>query len=89
MTPKKFDKYLILVKDFVGRQQVKYINIEKAIFLVRVYDLPLLACNEHVKRKVRAALGRVEEVDIALGEVKWGEHMRFRVELDVTKPLVH
>lgn len=57
--------------------------------MVRVYDLPLLACNEHVERKVRAALGRVEEVDIALGEVKWGEHMRFGVELDITKPLVH
>lgn len=34
-------------------------------------------------------MGWFEEVDLIEGEVEWGEFMRIRVSLDVTKPLVH
>lgn len=46
--PWNFDKYLILVKEFDGVKQVKNIRMDDAFFLVRIHDLPLMACNEYV-----------------------------------------
>lgn len=60
----------------------------EASFWVRVYVLPLLARNEYIENLVRNSLGRTEEIDTAPGEVEWGEFMRVRVTLDVTKPLL-
>lgn len=37
---------------------------------------------------VGTALGSVEEVDLDYGEVEWGEFMRIRFTIDITKPLL-
>lgn len=47
-----------------------------------------MARNEYVGRCVGAALGRLEEVDVDLGEVECGEYIRIIVALDMTKPLL-
>lgn len=83
-----FDKCLILVKEFDGGQQMKNIFMKHELFWIRVHDLPLIARNEHVGRRVGLAMGRVDGVDVDFGEVEWGEHMRVRVELDITKHLI-
>lgn len=41
--PCNFDKNLIILKEFEGGQQVCNISITKALFFIRVYDLPLMA----------------------------------------------
>lgn len=47
-----------------------------------------MARNEYISGLVGASIGRVEEVDLEYGEIKWGEFMRVRITLDITKPLI-
>lgn len=47
-----------------------------------------MACNEYIERVVGNSLGKMEEVDLKNGEVKWGEYMRIRVNIDITKLLL-
>lgn len=86
--PWHFDKSLILVKEFEGQQHVTTIDMNESSFWVRIFDLPLIACNAYVGNLVGEALGGVEEVDIEYGEVEWGEYTRIRICLNITKPLL-
>lgn len=47
-----------------------------------------MARNEKVGHLIESTVGVVEEVDLLVGEIAWGEFMRVRVCLDVTKPLL-
>lgn len=71
-SPWNFDENLILVKKFVCLQQIQEIKMVEASFWIRVYDLPPLALNEYIGNLVGHSLGRVEEIDMVLGEVVWG-----------------
>lgn len=64
--------------------------MNEAMFWVRVHDLPLMAHNEYVDKEVGAGLGTMVEVEVDLdyGEVEWGEFMRTRVNMDISKPLL-
>lgn len=86
--PWNFDKSLILVKEFKGQQQVKSSIMNQTSFWVRVFDLPLMARNEYTNNLVGMVLGKVEEVDIEHEAIEWGEYMRIRVCLNITKPLL-
>lgn len=58
------------------------------MFWVRVHDLPLMARNDYVSGLVGVSLGRVKEINLEYRKVKWGEFMRVRVTIDITKPLI-
>lgn len=62
--------------------------MEEALFWVRVYDILLMARNESIGRLIDNSLGRFEEIDLAHGKVEWGEFMRIRVSLNITRPLL-
>lgn len=49
-----FDKCLILVKEFVREQQMKHICMKEALFWIWIHDLPLMARNKYVGRRVGA-----------------------------------
>lgn len=49
--------------------------------------LPLMARYDYIGRMIVNSLGNIEEVDLEVGEVKWGEFMRVRVKLDISKTL--
>lgn len=46
-----------------------------------------MARNGYVGNLVGSMLGEVLEVDLEMEEVEWGDYMRVRVQLDITKPL--
>lgn len=48
----------------------------------------MMACNEYIGVLIGNSIGRLEQVDVETGEVVWGEYMRIRVSLDITKPLM-
>lgn len=47
-----------------------------------------MAQSKYIGRIVGMSLGQVEEVDVNYEEVEWGEFMRIRVSIDITKPLL-
>ncbi|XP_035543083.1 uncharacterized protein LOC118346304 [Juglans regia] len=86
--PWSFDKQLVLVQEVDGSKQVHQIKIQEATFWVRIHDLPLRARNAYVGERIGKKIGKVEEVDLAKGEVAWGEFLQVRITLDVMKPLL-
>ncbi|XP_042944586.1 uncharacterized protein LOC122278462 [Carya illinoinensis] len=86
--PWSFDKHLVLLKEFDGRLQIGKIELVHAPFWVRLHDLPLMARNEYIGRLVGGALGEVLEVDLDNGEMEWGEYMRVRVLINISKLLL-
>lgn len=85
--PKNFDKCLILLQEYDGRKQVHKLTIVEVYFQVLVHDLPLMAHNVFMGNMIDNSLGKVKEVDLEAGDVEWGEQMRVRVTVDITKPL--
>ncbi|XP_042944768.1 uncharacterized protein LOC122278651 [Carya illinoinensis] len=82
-----FDKQLILLKPFEGSMQISSIQIKHVAFWVQIHDLPLMAQNYYVGKRVGSMLGEVFEIDLEKGEVEWGEYIRIRVMVDITQPL--
>jgi hypothetical protein len=62
-------------------------DFEKAAFWVRMYNLPLACMGKEVVLKIGASVGKVEDVDIIDDEVGWGEYLRVKILLDLSKPL--
>lgn len=79
---------LIVSREFDGHIQTKNICIDEDLFWIRVHDLPLMAQNEYVSKLIGGALGQLEEIDLVYGEFEWGEFMRLRVSIDITRPLL-
>ncbi|XP_042958084.1 uncharacterized protein At4g02000-like [Carya illinoinensis] len=86
--PWSFNKHLVLLKEFDGRLQIGKIELVHAPFWVRLHDLLLMARNEYIRRLVGGVLGEVLEVDLDKGEMEWGEYMRVRVLINISKPLL-
>ncbi|XP_040991016.1 uncharacterized protein LOC121238254 [Juglans microcarpa x Juglans regia] len=86
--PWLFDKHLVLLKKMDGRLQVQQVQMTMTSFWVRFHDLPLMAMNVFVGKKLGERLGSIEEVDLEKGEVEWGEYLRVQVTFNVTEPLL-
>ncbi|XP_035542065.1 uncharacterized protein LOC118344779 [Juglans regia] len=86
--PWPFDRNLVLMQNFEGDILANKIKIVKVVFWIRLYELPLGAMNEKVVRMIGDCIGTVEEINIEKDEVAWGQFIRMRVSLDVTKPLM-
>ncbi|XP_042964596.1 uncharacterized protein At4g02000-like [Carya illinoinensis] len=86
--PWTFNKQLVLTKVFEGHLQAHKVSMTTADFWVRIHDLPMIACNEYVGKLIGDTLGKVIEVDLDYDDLAWGEYMRVRLALDITKPLL-
>ncbi|XP_042942846.1 uncharacterized protein LOC122277028 [Carya illinoinensis] len=86
--PWTFNKQLVLTKEFEGHLQAHEVSMTTADFWVRIHDLPMIACNEYVGKLIGDTLGKVIEVDVDYDDLAWGEYMRVRLALDITKPLL-
>jgi hypothetical protein len=85
--PRLFDGFLVSVVDFDGTTPPSKLNFDKAAFWIRMYNLPLACMGKKIGHKIGSLIGTVEEVDVFDGEAGWGEYLRVRVMMDVTKPL--
>ncbi|KAI7997926.1 Uncharacterized protein LOK49_LG10G02002 [Camellia lanceoleosa] len=85
--PWSFDKNIILLKEVTDSWQLSQIVFSTAVFWVQVYDLPLISMTRAVGRLLRNRLGQFVDMDFEEGGVAWGQALRIRVEIDITKPL--
>ena len=82
-----FDGDLVSLLDFDGVTPPSQMVFGRAAFWVHMYDLPLACISLEVGRKIGGTMGEVEEVDVNDEGVGWGEYLRVRVLLDLSKPL--
>lgn len=87
-SPWNFNKQLVPLQEFDGRQQVHQVRMHEASFWVRIIDLPLMARNHYVRNLVGSVIAIVKEINLEVDELEWGEFMQVRVCLDITKLLL-
>ncbi|KAI8010966.1 Uncharacterized protein LOK49_LG06G02403 [Camellia lanceoleosa] len=85
--PWSFDKHLILLKEVTDSWQPSQIVFSTAAFWVHVFDLPLISMTRAVGQLLGNRLGQFIDMDFEEGGVAWGQALRTRVEIDITKPL--
>jgi hypothetical protein len=85
--PWTFDRDLLSLADFDGITPVEELEFEKAAFWVRMYKLPLACMSKAIGHRIGATVGEVLEVEVDDEGVGWGEYLRLRIVLDLTKPL--
>jgi hypothetical protein len=85
--PWTFDRDLVSLAEFDGITPVEELEFEKAAFWVRMYKLPLACMSKAIGYRIGATVGEVLEVEVDEEGVGWGEYLRVRIVLDLTKPL--
>jgi hypothetical protein len=82
-----FEGNIFAVEDFDGQSSPSELTFTKISFWVRMFDLPLVCMGREVGKKLGETMGTVEEVDADLDGIGWGEYLRVRIQMDITKPL--
>lgn len=74
------------IEDFNGTIAPTRIDFAKASFWVRMFHLPLACMCETMGVQIGSSVGQVEEVETDEYGVGWGEYLRVRIRLDLSKP---
>jgi hypothetical protein len=85
--PWDFEGSLFLVEDYDDRTTPANIKFDRASFWIRMSQLPLGCMGREVGRKIGATVGVVEAVDTDARGVAWGEYLRVKISVDLSKPL--
>jgi hypothetical protein len=82
-----FDGYLVSLVDFDGLTPPEELNFDYASFWIRMYNLPLACMGKSIGEKIGSSVGLVEEVDVLEEAAGWGEYLRVKVSIELSKPL--
>jgi hypothetical protein len=85
--PWTFDGDLVSLVEFDGLTPLAELEFEKAAFWVRMFNLPLACMSKDMGMRIGSTMGDVEEVEVDEDGMGWGEYLRVRIVLDLTKPL--
>lgn len=85
--PWVFEGSLFLIVDFDGHSSPANFTFDKAAFWVRMKNLPLACIGKETGRMLGASAGEVEVVDTDGKGVGWGEYLRVKIWMDLSKPL--
>jgi hypothetical protein len=85
--PWVFDGTLFAVEDFDGTIPPTQMEFDKAAFWVRMFNLPLACMGRDLGIQLGGTVGEVEEVDTNEEGVAWGEFLRVRIRINLTKPI--
>jgi hypothetical protein len=85
--PWTFDGHLLSMVEYDGVKPLQQVNFDRAAFWVRMTNLPLACMSREVGINIGSSVGAVEDVDVADDGVGWGESLRVRIVLDLSKPL--
>jgi hypothetical protein len=85
--PWVFEGSLFIIEDFDGLTPPSKFTFEKETFWVRMIDLPLACMSAEIGRRIGASVGQVKAVDTDSKGIGWGEFLRVKIQVDITKPL--
>jgi hypothetical protein len=85
--PWVFEGNLFSEVDFIGTIPPAKIVFTFASFWVRMFNLPLACMGENMGVRLGNLVGVVEAVDSNEDGVGWGEYLRVRIRLDISKSL--
>jgi len=82
-----FEGNLLSVKDFNGVTPPTQMDFDKTKFWVRMFNLPQACMGEEVGIRLGSLVGEVAQVETDEEGVGWGEHLRVKIQIDISKPL--
>jgi hypothetical protein len=86
--PWVFEGNLFSVEEFNGTVAPSSLEFDKVLFWVRMFQLPLSCMSETMGVQLGRSVGQVVEVETEEDGVGWGEYLRVRIRVDLSKPLV-
>ncbi|XP_059436194.1 uncharacterized protein LOC132169129 [Corylus avellana] len=86
-TPWVFEGSLFLIEDFDGTFTPSEFTFDHAAFWVRIENLPLACMGREIGQMIGASVGVVEAIDTDGDGIGWGESLRVKILLVLTKPL--
>ena len=85
--PWHFDRALIVLTEPAGISDVKKQKFNHVSFWVQIHDVPIMCMSKEMALELGNVIGKVEEIETdATGEC-FGQFLRLRISVDVTKPL--
>jgi hypothetical protein len=85
--PWTFDGDLLSLLEFDGLTPIEDMEFGNAAFWVRMYRLPLACMGRDVGLQVGSTVGEVVDIDVLDDGVGWGEYLRVKIRIDLSKPL--
>ncbi|MDO7987361.1 DUF4283 domain-containing protein [Sweet potato little leaf phytoplasma] len=86
--PWTFDNSLIVLEYPMANQRSVEMEFKNAVFWIRLINLPMGYRNRKVASKIGNSIGDFIDGGECDEELVWGQSMRIRVRLDITKPLL-
>lgn len=86
--PWLFDRSLVILEEPKVNLRTSELRFNKTEFWLRLINLPVGFKNKHAAAMIGQKIGEFLEVDNDKEGLHWGESMRIRVRLDITKPLL-
>jgi hypothetical protein len=84
--PWMFERCLVSLAYFDKTTPPAELDFDKATFWVRMFNLPLICMGRETGYQIGSMVGEVIEVDVDEDRVGWGEFLRVRIVLDLSKP---
>ncbi|KAL8469470.1 hypothetical protein ACS0TY_032350 [Phlomoides rotata] len=84
--PWHFDTHLFAIRPLTGFEQPSAVSIDTTYFWVRAYDLPIHFHTEHVLKTLAGRVGRL--ISFEKPGTLVSPFLRFRVDMDITRPLL-
>jgi hypothetical protein len=85
--PWTFDGHLLSMVEYDGVTPLAQVEFDKVAFWVWMSNLPLACMSRELGVSIGSSVGVVEEVDVDDDGVGWGEFLRVRIILDLSKPI--
>jgi hypothetical protein len=88
-TPWTVGKHVVILNDFDARQKPSDVFFfDKLTIWAQIKNLRFELMNKHWAESLGSKLGKVEKVDVDSDNRAWGNFLRVRVTINITKPLM-
>lgn len=85
--PWHFDRALIVLQEPSGIGSIKKQSFSHASFKIQIHNVSLMCMDASIIRELGSRVGKVEDIGTDAQRECFGEYMRIRVSVNITKPL--
>ncbi|KAL9443380.1 hypothetical protein AB3S75_016688 [Citrus x aurantiifolia] len=85
--PWHFDRALIALTELAGIRDIKTQDFSHVSFWVQIDDVPIMCMSKEMAAELGKVIGKVEEVETDAAGECFSQFLRFRLSVDIIKPL--